>query len=161
MSVATDARSELPAELVEFVDEWRDRPGNLIMILHKMQGVYGYVPREAALALARYMNVPLARIYGVITFYHYFKLSKPGRNQMSVCMGTACYLKGAGDLIAEIEQLLGIGVNSVTEDGEFSLESVRCVGCCGLAPVLTVNGEVYGKVNKKELAGIVAKHRDA
>ncbi len=161
MSVATDARSELPAELVEFVDEWRDRPGNLIMILHKMQGVYGYVPREAALALARYMNVPLARIYGVITFYHYFKLSKPGRNQMSVCMGTACYLKGAGDLIAEIEQLLGIGVNSVTEDGEFSLESVRCVGCCGLAPVLTVNGEVYGKVNKKELAGIVAKHREA
>ncbi|TVR60099.1 MAG: NAD(P)H-dependent oxidoreductase subunit E [Spirochaetaceae bacterium] len=161
MSVATDARSELPAELIEFVDEWRDRPGNLIMILHKMQGVYGYVPREAALALARYMDVPLARIYGVITFYHYFKLSKPGRNQMSVCMGTACYLKGAGDLIAEIEQLLGIGVNSVTEDGEFSLESVRCVGCCGLAPVLTVNGEVYGKVNKKELAGIVAKHRDA
>ena len=161
MSVATDARSELPAELVEFVDEWRDRPGNLIMILHKMQGLYGFVPREAALALARYMDVPLARIYGVITFYHYFKLSKPGRNQMSVCMGTACYLKGAGDLIAEIEQLLSIGVNSVTDDGEFSLESVRCVGCCGLAPVLTVNGEVYGKVNKKELAGIVAKHRDA
>lgn len=152
-------RQELPKELLDFVEEWRDRPGNLIMILHKMQQIYGYVPRAAALELARVMNVPLAKIYGVITFYHYFKLKKPGRNKIQVCMGTACYLKGGNDLIQETENLLGIGVNQTTDDQAFSLESVRCVGCCGLAPVIMVNDEVYGKVTKQELPEIFAKHR--
>ncbi len=147
--------------ILDFIDAWREEPGNLIMILHRVQQEYGYVPREVALALAKELDVPLAKIYGVITFYHFFKLEKPGRNQISVCMGTACYLKGGEDLISELENLLGIGVNAVTDDGEFSIEAVRCVGCCGLAPVLTVNGEVYGKVAKAALAEIIAKHRDA
>jgi NADH-quinone oxidoreductase subunit E len=95
----------------------------------------------------------------VITFYHYFKLEKPGRNIISVCMGTACYLKGGKDLIQEFENILGVGINTTTDDGEFSIEAVRCVGCCGLAPVVTVNGEVYGKVGADELADIIAKHR--
>jgi NADH-quinone oxidoreductase subunit E len=145
--------------ILEFINKWRAEPGNLIMILHRVQEEYGYVPREVALALAHELDVPLAKIYGVITFYHFFKLTRPGRNKIAVCMGTACYLKGGEDLIQELENLLGIGVNAVTEDGEFSIEAVRCVGCCGLAPVLTVNGEVYGKVGKAKLPEILAKHR--
>ncbi len=147
--------------LMEFIHQWKDKPGNLIMILHRTQQEYGYIPRKIAMDIAKEIGVPLAKIYGVITFYHFFKLEKPGRNMVSVCMGTACYLKGAGDLIQELENLLGIGVNCTSDDGEFSIESVRCVGCCGLAPVLTVNGEVYGKVKTEQMAEIVAKHRGA
>lgn len=151
---------ELSSELRAFVADWKDKPGNLIMVLHRVQEEYGYVPRSLAIELAKLLEVPLAKIYGVITFYHFFKLEKPGRNRISVCMGTACYLKGGQDIIQELENLLGIGVNSVTEDGEFSIEAVRCVGCCGLAPVMTVNGEVYGKLKKDRLPEILAKHRD-
>ena len=129
------------------------------MILHKVQEEFGFIPREVALELAHVLDVPLAKIYGVITFYHFFKLQKPGRNKVSVCMGTACYLKGGNDLLDELENLLGIGVNQVTSDGEFSVEAVRCVGCCGLAPVVVVNDEVYGKIDKSALPEILAKHR--
>ena len=153
------ADTTLSQGILDFIDKWRAEPGNLIMILHRVQEEYGFVPREVALALAKELDVPLAKIYGVVTFYHFFKLEKPGRNKIAVCMGTACYLKGGEDLIQELENLLGIGVNAVTEDGEFSVEAVRCVGCCGLAPVLTVNGEVYGKVTKAKLPEILAKHR--
>ena len=160
MPVTTE-EVKLTEGLLKFVHEWKDKPGNLIMILHKAQEEYGYIPRPVAIQLSKEMDVPLAKIYGVITFYHFFKLKKPGKNKISVCMGTACYLKGGEDLIQEMENLLGIGVNAVTEDGLFSIEAVRCVGCCGLAPVLTVNTEVYGKVKKDQLAEIIAKHREA
>ncbi len=152
---------EITPALREFVEEWKDKPGNLIMILHRTQQEYGYIPRKIAKDLAKDIDVPLAKIYGVITFYHYFKLEKPGRNIISVCMGTACYLKGGKDLIQEFENLLGTGINTSTDDGEFSIEAVRCVGCCGLAPVVTVNNEVYGKVKTDQLADIIAKHRNS
>jgi NADH-quinone oxidoreductase subunit E len=150
---------QLPADVQQFVADWKDKPGNLIMVLHAVQEHYGYVPRQVAMKLAKELEIPLAKIYGVITFYHYFKTNKPGRNRMAVCMGTACYLKGAGDIIEEVENLLDISVGDTTEDDEFSMDAVRCVGCCGLAPVLTVNGEVYGKVDKDRLPDIIAKHR--
>jgi NADH-quinone oxidoreductase subunit E len=156
---ATHAESELPTQIQRFVEEWREKPGNLIMVLHAVQEHYGYIPRETAMRLAKELDTPLAKIYGVITFYHYFKTTEPGRNQLAVCMGTACYLKGAKELIEEVENLLGIGVDETTEDGEFTMEAVRCVGCCGLAPVLTVNGEVYGKVGVGKLPDIIATHR--
>ena len=156
---AADTTS-LPQELLSFVDEWRDKPGNLIMILHKMQEIYGFIPRAEALELARVMDIPLAKIYGVITFYHFFKLKKPGKNKIQVCMGTACYLKGGQDLIDEIENLIGVGVNQTSEDEMFSMEAVRCVGCCGLAPVVTVNNEVYGKLKKAGVPEMLAKHRE-
>ena len=101
----------------------------------------------------------MAKIYGVITFYHLFKLSKPGKFQIAVCMGTACYLKGGENLILELERQLGVGINTVTEDGLFSVEAVRCIGCCGLAPALTINGEAYGNVQTKELPGILEEFR--
>ncbi len=159
MAGVTAQEVGLPEEIVSFVEEWRDKPGNLIMILHRVQEYYGFVPREAALELSKLIGTPLAKIYGVLTFYHYFKLTKPGRNKVSVCMGTACYLKGGNDLVQEIENLIGIGVGGTTEDDEFSMESVRCVGCCGLAPVVTVNGDVYGKLKKEKLPEILAKYR--
>lgn len=151
------SETKLPAELISFIKEWKDKEGNLIMVLHKVQEHYGYIPREVAFEVADLLEVPVAKIYGVITFYHLFKLTKPGRNQIAVCMGTACYLKGGEDLILELERLLGVGLNTVTADGEFSVEAVRCIGCCGLAPVMTINGEVFGNVKTKELKGILEK----
>lgn len=147
--------------LTSFVNEWKNKPGNLIMILHKVQEEFGYIPREVAIELSSQLDVPLAKIYGVITFYHFFKLNKPGKHKIQVCMGTACYLKGGEDLIRNFEQLLSLPVNSTTDDGEFSLEAVRCIGCCGLAPVMTVDGEVFGKVTTDELPKIIAKFKGA
>jgi NADH-quinone oxidoreductase subunit E len=150
---------KLTPELKAFIAEWKNKPGNLIMVLHRVQQGFGYIPREVAFEVADLLDVPLAKIYGVITFYNFFKLKKPGRNQIQVCMGTACYLKGGEDIIHEIEGILGVGLNTVTPDGEFSVEAVRCLGCCGLAPVMVINGEVYGKVKTDDLQGIVAKIR--
>lgn len=157
----TEKKESLSTEIIDFAKKWQDKPGNLIMILHKVQETYGYVPREIAFELTRILDVPLAKIYGVITFYHFFKLKKPGENIIAVCMGTACYLKGGQDLIYELENLLGVGLNSTTKDGKFSIEAVRCIGCCGLAPVLTVNGQVYGNLKKEDLPGIIAKYRQS
>ena len=146
--------------LASFVEKWREKPGNLIMILHKAQDEYGFIPRKIAIELGRILDVPLARIYGVITFYNFFKLEKPGKHNIQVCTGTACYLKGGIDIIEELEILLGTGINTVTDDGLFSIESVRCIGCCGLAPVLLIDGEVFGKLSKDDLPKIIADIRD-
>jgi NADH-quinone oxidoreductase subunit E len=149
----------MPQALIDFIAEWKDKPGNLIMVLHRVQQEFGYIPRKIAFEVADMLEVPLAKVYGVITFYNFFKLKKPGRNQVQVCMGTACYLKGGEDLILELEGILGVGLNTVTPDGEFSVEAVRCIGCCGLAPVMVINGEVFGKVEKQSLHGIIANIR--
>ncbi len=143
--------------LLAFIKEWKNKPGNLIMVLHRVQEEFGFVSREAADKVAELLDIPLATIYGVLSFYHFFKTTKPGDYNIQVCLGTACYLKGGDMLIEELTNLLGIEVNGVTEDGKFSIEGVRCVGCCGLAPVLTVGGEVFGKVSKDQLPGIIAK----
>jgi NADH-quinone oxidoreductase subunit E len=150
---------DFPGELTAFIDEWKVKPGSLIMILHKTQETFGYIPRAAAERLSRMTGIPLARIYGVITFYHFFKTTKPGKHKISVCLGTACYLKGGQDLIEEARSLLGIGEGEVTGDGLFSIDPVRCVGCCGLAPVLTVGTDTYGKLTKDMLPGIIAKYQ--
>lgn len=154
-------KMQITPELMAFIQEWKSKPGNLIMVLHRIQQIYGYVPREIAFEIASLLDVPLAKIYGVITFYNFFKLEKGGRNVIQVCMGTACYLRGGEDIILDMERELGVGLNVTTPDGEFSIEAVRCLGCCGLAPVLVVNGEVHGKVRKSELKGILAKYRAA
>lgn len=145
-------------ELSSFVDEWKNKPGNLIMVLHKVQEEFGYISREAAEEVSRRLDVPLATIWGVVTFYHFFKLNKPGKYNIQVCLGTACYLKGGDIIIDELGKEIGLGVGGLTDDGRFSLEAVRCVGCCGLAPVMTIAGEVYGKVTKDQVAGILAKY---
>lgn len=150
---------ELPRELADFIEIWKPKPGNLIMILHRVQEYYGYVPKPVAFKVADILGLPPSKVYGVLTFYHFFKLTKPGKYQIAVCLGTACYLKGGGDLLAELQNLLGIKAGEVTPDGLFSLSSVRCVGCCGLAPVISVNGTVYGSLKKSMLPGILDKYR--
>ena len=151
---------ELTPELLAFIEQWKGKPGNLIMVLHKIQEAFGYVPRAIAFQVADKLDVPLAKIYGVITFYHFFRLKRPGKHIIAVCMGTACYLKGGEDLIKEFEQLLGTGLNTTTPDGRFSLEAVRCLGCCGLAPVMTIDGEVYGRLTREQLPEILAKYQE-
>ncbi len=156
-------KAEVPAmskELLAFIDEWKVKPGNLIMILHKVQGEFGYIPRSIAFKLGEMLDVPIAKIYGVLSFYHFFKTEKPGKHTFSVCMGTACYLKGGQEVIDELETLMGVSCGGTSEDGQFSLEAVRCVGCCGLAPLLTVGNEVHGKLGMDELPEIVAQFKD-
>jgi NADH-quinone oxidoreductase subunit E len=162
MSTETTARLDeefnFPAELISFIDEWKVKPGSLIMILHKTQETFGYISRSAAEQLSHMTGISLARIYGVVTFYHFFKTTKPGKHRISVCLGTACYLKGGADLIEEARNILGLAPNGVTDDGLFSIDEVRCVGCCGLAPVMTIGGDTYGKLTKEQLPEIFAKY---
>jgi len=153
------SENKLTPELISFINEWKEKEGNLIMVLHRVQEHFGYIPREIAFEVAALLDVPVAKIYGVMTFYHLFKLTKPGRNQIAVCMGTACYLKGGEDLILELERQLGVGLNKVTPDGEFSVEAVRCIGCCGLAPGMTVNGEVFGRAKVEQPKKILDQTR--
>ena len=159
MSEKAETVETMTPELKAFVAEWKDKPGNLIMVLHKVQQTYGYIPRSIAIEISEMLDVPLAKIYGVVTFYNFFKLQKAGKYIAQVCLGTACYLRGGDDLIKEFEKQLGVGVNATTADGLFSVEAVRCLGCCGLAPVVVVNGEVYGKLKKEDVAGIIEKYR--
>ena len=155
----SDKTEQMTPELKAFIAEWKDKPGNLIMVLHQVQQTYGYIPRNIAIEISELLSVPLAKIYGVVTFYNFFKLQKAGKYIAQVCLGTACYLRGGDDLIKEFEKQLGVGVNATTADGLFSVEAVRCLGCCGLAPVVVVNGEVYGKLKKEDVAGIIEKYR--
>lgn len=154
------ANIEFSSELNSFIEAWGKKPGGLIMMLHRIQGEFGYIPREAAEKLSLMVGLPLAKIYGVVTFYHFFKTSKPGKHRIAICLGTACYLKGGQDLVDESRSILGISGEDVTDDGLFSIDEVRCLGCCGLAPVLQVGDEVYGKVSKEQLPDIIAKYRN-
>ena len=154
-----DRTETMTPELKAFIESWKSKPGNLIMVLHQVQQTYGYIPRNIAIETSEMLGVPLAKIYGVVTFYNFFKLQKAGKYIVQVCLGTACYLRGGDDIIKEFEGQLGVGLNATTPDGMFSVEAVRCLGCCGLAPVVVVNGEVYGKLKKEDVAGIIEKYR--
>lgn len=156
----TAVGEQLTPELEAFIQEWHAKPGSLIMVLHRVQEHFGYVPRSVAFQVAERLDIPVAQVYGVLTFYHFFKQKKPGKFHIAVCMGTACYLKGAGELLQELEHILGVGQHAVTPDGLFSVEAMRCLGCCGLAPVLAVNGTIHGNLKKEDIAGIIAHYRD-
>ena len=160
MAQAAKEEITFPPELMSFIDEWKVKRGSLIMILHKTQETFGFISRPAAEQLSRLTGISLARIYGVVTFYHFFKTTKPGKHKISVCLGTACYLKGAQDLLDETRKILGIEPDGVTDDGQFSVDPVRCVGCCGLAPVMTVGTDTFGKITKDMIPGIIAKYQN-
>lgn len=151
-------KQAISEEVIELVNKWKDKEGNLIMILHAIQNHHGYVPRELSLELSKMLGVPLARIYEVITFYNYFKLSAPGKHKIAVCMGTACYLKGGQDILNELKNILHVSEGETTKDGNFYLDVVRCLGCCGLSPVMMIDEKVYGKVKKSELTEILSTY---
>jgi NADH-quinone oxidoreductase subunit E len=144
----------------ELARKWQGKEGNLIMILHEVQNHYGYIPRDTSLHLSDVLSVPLARIYEVITFYNYFKLDPPGKHHISVCMGTACYLNGAPEILREVMDVLHIEAGYTSEDGNFYLDTVRCLGCCGLAPVLMIDGKIYGKVKKSAVMDILSHYTE-
>jgi len=149
---------EQEAELKAAIAELKSQPGALMPIMQKAQAIYGYLPIEVQTMISEETGIPLEKIYGVATFYAQFALEPKGENQISVCLGTACYVKGSQLVLDEIEKQLGIKAGSVTPDGKFSIEACRCVGACGLAPVMMINGEVYGRLTPADVAGILAKY---
>ena len=140
------------------IEKYKNQPGGVMPALQDAQGIYGYLPREVQVMIAEGMDVPLEKVYGVATFYAQFSLSPKGEYDISVCLGTACYVKGSQQLTDKISEILGIQPGECTADGKFSLEECRCIGACGLAPVFTINGEVYGKITADDVPGILAKY---
>lgn len=132
--------------------------GELISILHEAQNILGYLPQEIQEAVADELKIPASRVYGVVTFYSYFTMEPKGRYPISVCMGTACYVRGAEKVLEELQRQLGIKVGETTEDGLFSLDCLRCVGACGLAPVVTIGGKVYGRLSPDKVRDILADY---
>lgn len=149
---------EQEAQLKKIIEKHKDDPGAVMPVLQEAQEVYGYLPREVQIIIAEGLGVPVEEVYGVSTFYSQFSLTPKGKYNISVCLGTACYVKGSGKLIDEITRKLGIGPEECTEDGKFSLTACRCIGACGLAPVMTINDEVYGRLVPEDIPDILAKY---
>ena len=147
-------------KLDKVIEDHKDMQGALIPVLHEAQSIYGYLPYEVMKRIAEGLQIPVAKVYGVATFYSQFSLEKKGKYRINVCMGTACYVKGSGDILNKFRERLGIEVGECTDDGLFSLESCRCIGACGLAPVITINDEVYGRLTPDDIPGIIAKYRE-
>ncbi len=150
---------EQEADLKEVIAQLKGTKGALMPILQKAQDIYGYLPMEVQTIISDETGIPLEKIYGVVTFYAQFSLQPKGKYQVSVCLGTACYVKGAGDIYSKLSEILGIGNGECTPDGKFSLDSCRCVGACGLAPVMMINGEVYGRLSVDDVPDILAKYQ--
>ena len=149
---------EQEAQLRAVIAELKDEKGCLMPILQKAQDIYGYLPYEVQKIISDAMNVPIEKIYRIVTFYAQFSLYPKGKYRISVCLGTACYVKGSGDIYDKLIEKLGIKGGECTPDGKFSLEACRCVGACGLAPVMTINDDVYGKMTVDKIDEILAKY---
>lgn len=152
--------AEQEAQLKKIIDENKSDKSNLMVVMQKAQDIYGYLPIEVQNMIAEGMDVSMEKVYGVATFYAQFSLSPKGKYNISVCLGTACYVKGSGDIFDRLSERLGIGADECTADGKFSLTACRCIGACGLAPVLTVNDDVYGRLTVDDVDDILAKYAD-
>ena len=150
---------EQEAALKKVIAELKDTQGALMPIMQQAQDIYGYLPIEVQKEIARGLDVSLEEVYGVSTFYSQFSLTPKGKYNISICLGTACYVKGADKVLDRLVAKLGIQPEECTPDGVFSLTACRCIGACGLAPVLTVNEDVYGRLTPDEIPGIIAKYR--
>lgn len=149
---------EQEAELLKVIDKHKNDKGALMPILQEAQNIYGYLPIEVQTIISNEMDIPLEKIYGVATFYSQFSLNPKGKYKVSVCLGTACYVKGSGDIFNKLSEMLHIEGGECTPDGKFSLDACRCIGACGLAPVLTVNDDVYGRLTADDVKDILAKY---
>ena len=151
---------EQKKQLDAIIAESRHDKSLLMSVMQQAQGIYGYLPKEVQVMIAEGMDVPLEKVYGVASFYAQFSLTPKGKYEISVCLGTACYVKGAGDIFDKLSEKLGIGADECTPDGKYSLTACRCIGACGLAPVLTVNEEVYGRIPADDVDSILEKYND-
>lgn len=149
---------EQESELAELIAKYKGTKSPLIPVLEQAQDIFGYLPEKVLKIISEELQVSLAKIYGVVTFYSFFSLYPKGKYNISVCLGTACYVKGSGQIYDKLQSVLGITGGQCTEDGKFSLEACRCIGACGLAPVMTVNGEVHGRLTADMVDGILAQY---
>ena len=152
--------AEQEAKLNAVIEANKHDKSRLMGVMQEAQEIYGYLPIEVQNMIAEGMDIPLEKVYGVSTFYAQFSLTPKGEYNISVCLGTACYVKGSGDIYNKLQEILGIGSDECTSDRKFSLTACRCIGACGLAPVLTVNEEVYGRLGVDDVAGIIAKYQN-
>lgn len=148
------------AELEEFIQALPDKESSLIAVLHKAQEIFGYLPEDVQKFVAKELNQPISEVNGVVTFYSYFTENPTGLHVINVCMGTACFVKGSGEILEEFERKLGIKVDQTTPDGRFTLQVLRCVGACGLAPVVTVDERVYGHFTKQMVSKILDEYSE-
>ena len=148
---------------VNFVKEvcksFGNKDGEVINVLHKVQGEFGYLPAEVQELVAKELNIPVSRVYGIVSFYSFFTMTPKGEHPISVCLGTACYVRGAEKVLDELKRQLGINVGEVTPDGKFSLTCLRCVGACGLAPVIEVGDKVYGRMTPDRVKDVLAEYK--
>lgn len=146
-------------DIKEICKSFNNDKGELINVLHKTQGKIGYLPPEVQMIIAEELKIPVAKVYGVVTFYSFFTMTPKGKHPISICLGTACYVRGADNIVSEFSRLLGIKVGETTPDGLFSLDCLRCVGACGLAPVVLVGEKVYGRVTTDQVKHIIEDYR--
>lgn len=142
----------------QMLESLKTTPGALMSMLQKAQDIFGYLPQEVQVQIAQTLDIPVEEVYGVATFYSQFRLVPRGKYTVGVCLGTACYVKGSGQILDKIKDILKIEQGQTTPDGIFTLDATRCVGCCGLAPVMTINDDVYGKITADDVAGILNKY---
>ena len=154
-----DIADERLEKIKHSIETFKPMRGALIPVLHEVQDTYGYLPEDVLLIVSDELNIPLSEIYGVASFYHFFSLEPKGEHIIRICMGTACYIKGAQAILDTFAKELNVEVSKTTEDGKFTLEATRCLGACGLAPVLTIGEKVYGKVNATDVAKILKDYR--
>lgn len=154
-----EANEEKIKDLKIFMKENKRKKGALMAVLHRAQNLFGYLPIEIQKMISEELRIPLSEIYGVATFYSQFSLIPKGQYKIGVCLGTACYVKGSQKILDKVEELLGISVGQTTPDRKFSIDATRCLGACGLAPVLTVNEDVYGKLKPEDVEEIIDKYR--
>ena len=147
-------------KLLGIMHNYKQDKSNLIQILNEVQEKYGYISKEAQCEISEYLSIPMAEIYGVITFYSRFTLKPKGKYNIAVCLGTACFVKGSEKVLDKVKEILKIDVGQTTEDGLFSIEATRCIGACGLAPVFTVNNEVYGKATPELVEEVIEKYKE-
>ena len=151
--------AEQEQQLKAVIEENKDDKSMLMHVMQEAQAIYGYLPYEVQVMIAEGMDIPIEKIYGVSTFYAQFAVSANSKENISVCLGTACYVKGAQSILDKVEEELGIGAGECTNDASFSIEECRCIGACGLAPVMTVNDDVYGRLVPEDIPGILAKYQ--
>ena len=145
-------------ELAAFIDEYKDKQGPLMPVMQKAQDLFSYLSLETQIFIADRLNIPVTDVYGVATFYSQFSLQPKGEYIVSVCQGTACYVKGAKDVLDQVKKILGCEVGETTADGKFTIQDTRCLGCCGLAPVMMINDKVYGRLSAAEVKDILATY---
>ena len=157
--VAYSGTPQQEEELRKVIEAHREEPGGVMPVLQEAQRIFGYLPEEALILIAQGLDVPLSELYSVASFYAQFSFNPKGVHQVSVCLGTACYVKGAQEVLEAVEQKLGIRTGTITRDGRFSLDATRCIGACGLAPVMTVGSDVYGRLTPDQVGPILDKYR--